>query len=284
MRKTIIIDDPREESFKFVMPLGRHYGEEDVNAWEKKVTVAVPHLNTIEPLKILVELMRLQTVKPYIMVVDTGSSPEVCDQLELMRAADLEIHYIRGHSYRHRSEPIAAAMDLAQSLCRTDYLFHTHADCFPRRRDLLEYLSNSCNTGFPVVGYRMSPRDWIKGSAWKDCVGHVACMLYMPQIHRRGLTWSMQRAYALGYGHGSSGWPDTETAFGYAMKKADITPLWVGFERNYERQVDDNIDHCRSFTGSKMHSPEYYEKAKRWMAEATREAMERIKEWRALVN
>lgn len=251
---------------------------------EYNVTAAIPHLNTPGPLRIVIELLRLQTERPYIIVVDTGSSPENLAQLEAMRCEDVEIHYVAAHGYCHTSEPVAVALDLAQALCRTKYMFHTHSDLFLRRRDFLENVLRMTNANTPVVGYRMSPRDWAT-TEWEWMVGHAALMLYMPSIHRIGATWSMQRmheAYDIPWDN-KGGWPDTETGFNYVLRDHGVKPVFLGHDRNFERQVDDNIDHVRSYPGARLysaHSGGHLEKAENWMRDAMKEAIERINLWR----
>ena len=41
--------------------------------WDYKVTAAIPVMDTYESLKICVDLLNLQTVKPFIIIIDTGS-------------------------------------------------------------------------------------------------------------------------------------------------------------------------------------------------------------------
>jgi hypothetical protein len=278
------------QPFQHVAPLGTAevhpvYGRATKKPWDYEFTAAIPHLNTIESLRACIELVRLQSVQPYLMVVDTGSPPEVCSQLERMRGDDLEVHYIRGHAYRHSSEPVTAALDLAQTLCRTPHLLHLHSDVFFRRRDFAESLMRVCNANTPVVGYRMSPRDWITRE-WEWMVGHTASMLYMPSIHRAGVTWSMQRMhhqFAQPW-QVANGWPDTETGFNLALREAGIVPVFIGYDRNGERQIDDNIDHVRSYPGSKAYSAERYREAQRWMKHALVDAEDRAAEWRSLVG
>lgn len=278
--------------YSHVVPLGtpdipagiRTHGRALKKPWDYQVTAAVPHLDgtSIEPLIACLEVLRAQTIKPYLLVIDTGSPEHIRRELEALRAEDLEIHYINSHGYRHSSEPVMVALDLAQALCRTKLLFHTHSDCFLRRPDFVESLARVCNADTAAIGYRMSPRDWATRE-WEWMVGHTVLMLYMPTIHRVGATWSYQRAhYAFHYPwkndkHG--GWPDTETGFNCCLREAGIKPVFIGYDRNYERQIDDNIDHCRSFPGSKVTHSEYHENAKVWMQAAIKEAEERVNLW-----
>lgn len=274
------------EHFHHIAPLGcldidrKFEGRAVKKPWDYQITAAIPHLNTVPQLRAVIALLRLQTERPYIIVMDTGSPPDVCAELEAMRAEDIEIHFIRGHGYRHSSEVVCVALDLAHSLCRTSYMFHTHTDCFPKRRDLLETYMRMCNANTPVIGYRMSPRDWATDE-WKWMVGHSALMLYMPSIHRIGATWSYQRMAVQWHYPWQThpGWPDTETGFNCALRDAGIKPVFTGHDRNFERQTDDNLDHCRSHAGSKVYSPDHYQKMQGWMEAALSDAFQRVQEW-----
>jgi hypothetical protein len=251
-----------------------------------RVTAAIPHLETIQPLKMCIEVLRAQTERPYIMIIDTGSSHETCAELEMLRAEDVEIHYLKAHGYMHASEPVTAALDTAQALCRTEILFHTHADCFLRRFDFLEKYSSICSNDCPVIGYRMSPREWATDE-WQWMVGHTATLLHMPTIHRLGATWSMQRMHEqFGYPwtSGCGGWPDTETGFNNILREAGVTPYFIGDDENGKRQIDENIDHVRSYAGSYIYSRDnYHVKAAPWMVDALKDARGRL-DAMALVN
>lgn len=280
-------------TFRHVAPLGTadaHHvlGRAEKKPWEYALTAAIPHIGAIEPLRMAIRLLRLQTARPYIFIIDTGSSPADCMKLEAMRADDLEVHYVRGHAYRHSSEPVCVALDLAQALCRTKHLFHTHSDVFLRRRDFLGNMVRICNANTPAVGYRMSPRDWPMDDGrvtedWKWMVGHTALTLYMPSIHRAGATWSYQRTNCqFGYPwQAGAGWPDTENGFNHCLREAGITPVFIGHDQNFKRMTDENIDHIRSHSGTMIYAKDRHEEAARNMALAIVEAEFRAREWEA---
>lgn len=272
-------------AFRHIAPIGtaevhKVYGRAEIKPWDYALTAAIPHLDTLDSLKACIALLRLQTARPYLIVVDTGSPESVCAQLERMRAPDLEIHYVRGHGWRHSSEPVCVALDLAQSLCRTKHLFHTHSDVFLRRRDFLENMVRICDANTPAIGYRMSPRDWASND-WEWMVGHTALSLYMPSIHRAGVTWSFQRTNCqFGYPWVvADGWPDTENGFNHALREAGIVPVFLGHDRNFDRYQDDNIDHVRSYAGSKVYAQKRFEVADSQMRLAIVEAAMRAEEW-----
>jgi hypothetical protein len=250
--------------------------------WEYNVTVAIPCLDTFEQLKICIDLIRLQTEKPYILVIDTGSSEEEYSKIEQLRDEDLEVHAIRLNGVIHPCDFPAIAMDLAFSLCRTKYLFATHADCFLRRIDFIEHMLNLVKTKSPVVGYELSPRCH---DDWKGMVSHTASMYDMKIMDKIGFGWSLRRLSSYyditDYQPSPSRphWPDTEILGNYILRSNKIKPYLIGSENNFERKVDENIDHIRSFTSGKLYSKSYYEKAQKWYLSAKKEAEERIKNW-----
>lgn len=282
LRQIAAIASAYIDKFFLIAPVGtqdigrKWEGRLEKKPWDYKVTAAIPHLNTVEPLRACIAMLRAQCERPYIMVIDTGSTPEIKEELEGLRDIDLEIHYIHSHGWRHSSEPVCAALDLAQALCRTDFLFHTHADCFLRRSDFLLSLTRITTVATPVVGYRMSPRNWATNE-WEWMIGHTATMLYMPMIHQLGVTWSMSRmrdSFGVPIVTGN-GWPDTETGFNMALRSFGIKPVFIGHDINYERQIDGNIDHVRSYPGAQLYSEPMKAKQAGPMKIAIREATER---------
>ena len=224
--------------------------------WEYDVTAVIPVIDTVEPLSVCVEILRMQTIRPYILVIDTGSEHENLQQILSMHDSDLEVHCIRLNGSRHPSDSVCMAMDLAQSLCRTDYMFATHSDVFIRRRDFLEDLLSVCGEEdgkFPVVGYEMSPRSH---DDWRGMISHTATMYHRPN------------------------WPDTEILGNMILRQHDVRTKIIGHEHNFQRNTDDNIDHCRSMSLGMLYSKVYYDKAKPWIKEAISEAKERISSWK----
>jgi hypothetical protein len=269
------------DNFALIAPKNSGWqGTIEKKPWHYRVTAAIPHLDTIEPLRVCIECLRSQTERPYIMVIDTGSSRQVRDELEAMRAEDVEISFIARHAYRHASEPVTSALDVAQAICTTEFIFHTHSDCFLRRHNFLEYLTNTCSARNPVVGYRMSPRDWAT-DRWEWMVSHTTTMLHMPTMNRIGAQWSMRRMHEeYGYPYEleskCGGWPDTETGFNHILRDNGIAPLFIGFDRNHQREVDHNRDHVRSYAGSSIYSENYHQKCAPWMVAAMKEAKARL--------
>jgi hypothetical protein len=251
--------------------------------WDYKVTAAIPVIGTFDILKICVESLRCQTERPFIMVIDTGSTPEELKEIESLRAEDLEVHSIRLNGVEHPSDFPAMAMDLAFTLCRTQFMFATHADCFLRRKEFIAELLELTIKNSPVVGYELSPR---AHADWVGMVSHTATMFHIPSMDKIGFGWSLRRLANIynikNYKPNpmTPNWPDTEILGNYILRKYKINPLLIGKEENFVRNKDDNIDHCRSITSGKLYSPEYYEKATKWAEDAKKEALQRIDNWK----
>lgn len=251
--------------------------------WEYKITAAIPLSRTNETIKYCVELLRLQTIKPYILLIDTGSNDKEIEELKKLRDKDLELHCISLNSVRHPSDYPAMAMDLAFVLCRSDYLFATHADCFLRRRNFLESMLKLCKEKSPAVGYQISPRSH---EDWVGMISHTASIYDMKIMDKINFAWSLRklcRQYDIeDYTPNpmSPNWPDTEILGNYILRENNIKPFLIGEEENNSRTIDENIDHFRSYTAAKMYSPKHYEKALNWFEDATNEAKKRIIKWK----
>ncbi len=250
--------------------------------WEYEVCVAIPVLDTPETLQMVVELFRAQTIKPYFLIIDTGSLPDSWPKIEGMRAEDLEVHAIRLNGVRHPSDYPAMAMDLAMTLCRSPYMLATHADCFPMKKDLVENLLRLCKDISPVVGYEITPR---RHDDWVGMVSHTCTMLDMKEMDKIGCGWSLRRLATL-FGmedHSPNpdrpNWPDTELLLNYLLRDNDIVPFLIGKEENFSRNKDENIDHCRTLTSGLLYNKEYYKKALSWVDDAMGQARERLKNW-----
>ena len=257
----------------------------DKKPWDYGVTAVIPCINTPETLPICIEILRLQSIKPFIIIIDTGSIEENLKEIERLRADDLEVHIIRLNGVRHPSDYPAMAMDMAFSLCRTEYLFATHADCFLRSRTVLEDFIELCKTKSPAVGYELSPR---AHDDWKGMLSHTASMYHMPTMDKIGFGWSLRRLCNR-YGivdykpdPNKPNWPDTEILGNYIMKDHKITPYLVGPEGNQCRTLDENIDHFRSYGAAKMYSPGYFPQVSEWYHSAKKDALDRIDSWKRL--
>jgi hypothetical protein len=248
-----------------------------------KVTATLAHLETPHLLAPCIDLLRLQTEKPYILIVDTGSSLEVCARLEAeIRAPDCEIHYLKSHCYSHSSAPVGVACDLALALCQSEYLFMTHCDAFLRRRDYVAWLIALLELNDAgAVGYEMSPRDWITDQ-WRGMLSHTASLLHVPTMLRAGASFNFERGHhEFDLPRGDWAWPDTETTWNLVMQRQGVRRLLIGRETNHARHVDVNVDHPRSFASSSIYSESYNAEMAPQMALALNEARERAELWRA---
>lgn len=258
-------------------------GSDRKKPWDYRITAAIPALDTFETLEICIDLLRLQTERPYIMVIDTGSRGEQLEKMRKLQAPDLEIHFLQLNGVQHPSDFPAMAMDVAFALCRTEFIFATHADCFLRKRTFLADIMELAKTKSPVVGYEMSER---AHNDWKGMVSHTATIYHMPTMDKISFGWSLRKLchmYNIKDYKPSPlrpNWPDTEILGNYILRYQKIKPHLIGHEKNFSRQVDENIDHIRSYTSGKLYSPEYYQKAKEWFDDARKEALERIATWR----
>jgi DNA-directed RNA polymerase subunit RPC12/RpoP len=274
------------DTFSRVSPVGTGLKVEGAAAkkpWEYPSTAIIPHLATPEYLRVLIELLRLQTRPPYIVVVDTGSPFKVCDELESMRSDDVEIHFIRANGYCHTSEPVCVALDVGFARANTPLIFLTHTDCFPTKRNALEWLGDQVSETCPVVGWEMSERSWITDD-WKGIVSHTFTMLHSRTMREIGASWHMGRArdqLGLNAGYRQDGWPDTETAFAYCLRAAQVPVKLLGPEVNYERQVTDWWDHGRSLTGTRLYAAgsSKGEAVSAYAGDALAEAEARVNEW-----
>ena len=258
-------------------------GSNPIKPWEYKVTAAIPVLDTFEQVEICLELLRMQTTRPFIVIIDTGSTQDELEKIISLRAEDVEVHSLRMNGVMHPSDFPAIAMDLAFSMCRTSLLYATHADVFVRRRDFLESMVGMCDQSSPVVGYEISPR---AHEDWKGMVSHTATMYHMETMDKIGFGWSLGRlCNQFGISNHKPdprrpGWPDTELLGNYIMRQNDISPRLIGSEQNFERTLDLNIDHFRSFTSGKLYSRSYYRVVSEWYEDAKKAALERIDEWK----
>lgn len=281
---------PREE-FEVVPSRGGPWAWRGISKrkpWEYNVTAIIPVVQPDETLPIVIELLRLQTERPYILIIDTGSDPQKCEWLETLRAADVEIHYIKNHGTVHLAECVAMACDFGVARALTRYTFFTHSDCFVRDREGLRKLMELAENHI-VAGHQITER---KYEGWETEFGHTFLMCDQDELDRRGITWKMRRGVltpgAVPPGttdYTAEGLPphivDTERSFNRLLRAAGIPGHFTGGEKNWQRNKDKWIDHVRSLPGSRLYSDEYQAKAMQWLPAAVAEAKQRIVNWRA---
>jgi hypothetical protein len=250
--------------------------------WDYQVSATIAVLDAVEPLKLAVQLLQLQTIKPYIILVDTGSTPENYKEIEQLRSENIEVHSLKLNAVEHPSDFVAMACDLAGSVCRTKYMLWTHADCFLTRRDVIEELLELCDTENPVVGYRLSPR---AHDNWKDMFGHTLTMTEMSKYLEYRIMWNLKQ-FCNFYGfpnhkpdESRPNLPDTEYFANLIYQDCGVKATLIGDEENFKRNITDHFDHCRSFASGMLYAPEYYKICQTWMNDAMKDARARIKEW-----
>jgi hypothetical protein len=250
--------------------------------WDYRVTATLAVLDPGDSLEVVIDLLRAQTQRPYVIIVDTGS-----EWGNLMRlherfadSDDVEIHSIRSRAWRHSSAPVGASLDFALATCHSEFLYATHDDVFLKRRDYIADLIEIQKQKQAIaVGYEMSSREWLTDQ-WHGMVSHTATLFHVPSLLRIGASWSFERAHhQFGSTRSTQGWPDTETAFGLLLKSLGLWPVLIGQETNFERFEDDNLIHCRSFTGSKLYGPAHHQQATRWIDDEIIASRQRLAEW-----
>jgi hypothetical protein len=260
----------------------RWEGRIPVKPWHQPVTVAIPHLNTLDSLEVCVGLLRCQTIQPYILVIDTGSPADILEKLEDLRWTDCEVHYLRAHAWLHNSSPAAAAMDVAFALCRSKILVALHSDVYLKRRDSLEWLADMVYDQCPVAGWEQSPREGT--TAWQGSVSHTFTAFWMPKMRKIGATWGFERYYEY-TGIPDSwivGFPDTEQPINLCLELAGIQPLILGREPNWSLHRTEWFDHARALTGVRAYQDVGAEQRKtveKYAAEALADARDRLAKW-----
>jgi glycosyltransferase involved in cell wall biosynthesis len=225
----------------------------------------------METLPTVIRLLRGQTMRPYIVLIDTGSSSEQWQEVQALRAHDIEVHQLWTGGLYHSSAVVASALDLAVSLCRTEVLLFTHTDCFLRRRDAVEQLFRRISPEHPFVGYGITPRE--NADDWKRFVGHVWSGIHVPTIRSTAARWGHN-----GAAQTQANW-DTEYSFNRTLISAGIRPIPLGYEENWKRNVTPDYEHVRSYPLSALYRPDHHSKAQDWMKRALRAADARLWRW-----
>lgn len=238
-------------------PWGRHGCE-----------VWIPVIDPMDTLPLVLALLRAQSARPYIVLVDTGSTPEQWEQVQALRALDVEVHALHTGGMRHSSAVVASALDLAVSVCRQEHLIFTHQDCFLRRVTAVEELCALIEQ-YTAVGYGITPRPGVDN--WKTMLGHVWAGLFVPVIR--------QTRARFGHTDGTQAEWDTEYSFNCGLAREGITPHLLGWEENWQRNITPDYDHVRSWPLGKLYRPDHVASHRDVMAEAMREGWGRVKLW-----
>ena len=268
-------------------PIPQH-GVIEKKPWDYVCEAWIPILDTPDTLEYVIELLRLQTARPFIVLVDTGSTKENFEKVEEKFAdcEDIEIHRLRFKSVVHTSDYPAFAMDLAMSVCRTEHLFCTHSDVFLKSRNVLEELILLTDEYRPAVGYRMTPRDH---PDWERMVSHTCTMLHIPTMDHINAAWSLRKLcnkegleFVANHPKMGNNWPDTEILINYYLWENGYEAKLIGEEKNHERTDDHRIDHCRTLTAARLYSPQEAAKRQEWIDDAISKAKERIELWKQI--
>jgi hypothetical protein len=265
-----------------VEPRERFNSRSKRKPWDFDCEVSIPHYESLDTLPTVIALLRMQTVRPYIVIIDTGSSVETMMKLEQMRADDLEIHYLRFNGVKHISDFPAAACDLAFSIARNNVVVTMHTDVFLRKRTSLEELLRGLEIS-PAVGFQMTPRD---RPEWETTVAHTFAAFWMPTMDAIGAGWALRRACNLTLGdatHDINGtWGnmlDTETCLSMVLRDNGIAPHFIGTEQNFEQTIHPLCRHVRTLTGSRIYCQREAKAAEARLIEAMAEARQNLKEW-----
>ena len=249
--------------------------------WDHLITAVIPCLDHARETEICIRLLQLQSCRPHIILIDTGSTKAELRKLELLRRTDVELHIIRRAAIQHPCDLIASALDLGFSLADTPYVFTTHQDVFLRSRHFLQFLVDTIH-GLAAVGYQITPR---QHPTWHEELGHSATLWSLAEYDRLGLSWSLRRAARI-LGHGRPHNPttaldsiDTEACINTLLRFAHARVAFVGTEINFMRTLDENIDHCRSLICSSLYNPARHLAAQTEMANAIGDARRRIQTW-----
>jgi len=254
---------------------------------EYPLTVCIPYFDTPDLLRVTVRLWQLQVNRPFLLIVDTGSTSQesaiLLDQLQAERG--VEVARLGIHSaVEHLSDRVSIGMDYAFSRCPTEYLLATHVDVFPRHRDLVGKFLEACSATTPVVGWEMSPRGpgptgLTDGHLSDGIPGHALTIFHIPTMDRIGAGWTLRRAhhvYGLPRGHTEiHGWPDTEVCLGRLLDEHGISPVFLGRETNADLQETDDWVHARSSTVQLLLLRQYRDRR----ASAYLQALARLRDW-----
>lgn len=259
-------------------------GATPIKPWNHRVTACIPVMDFHEDVRLIIELLRLQTIRPYIVLVDTGSLPEHFLKMEELRADDVEVHRLALNGVLHPCDFPAMAMDVCFTTCRTPFLLTTHQDLFFRKRTVIEEMLPLAEKHH-AVGYHIS-----KERSHKDVsgmIGHQCSMFDIHAMDKLFASWSQRRLCNLfgfeDHRPGTCGqwFPDTELGINYHMRNAGLSPHIIGQEEIGQRFVDDRIDHCRAINTYSLYHPQYVDMAARWISAARHEAAQRISTWMA---
>lgn len=245
------------------------------------ITVCIPHLNTPELLEASVRLWKAQTVKPEVWVVDTGSKKPPTEA----RKFGAFVCEVPRCTPAHPLEPIAWACSAAMLRCKTPFVFFTHVDVFPKRRDLLEsFLGWMQATSSAVAGYHTWPRDHWPLDWWRGMVGHSLTMADARVLRANGVRWGYQEAVKkFGvFGERDAKHWDPEMTFNLHLRRAGLPILLLGQEAVHELVDDEWHVHLKGYPSARRFKgffPELEKRSEEWRDRFLPEALARAEEW-----
>jgi hypothetical protein len=219
---------------------------------EYKVTVAIPHRGTPRLLRLCVGFLKRQTEAPYICIADTGTSEAILPEVLALRDVGVEVHLIACNGTDHAVAAACYAMDTLLTVCRTEYLWCVHSDCFVTRRTMLAELLAMADGGKnPCIGYQTIPKPNSPGFDSSRMVSHTCTLLHVPTLDDLDVTWSMRRLQRQAKGRPVE--LDTEMALNYRLLDRGIRPIILGPETLDEMEIDANRVHLRAATARGMY-------------------------------
>lgn len=191
-----------------------------------------------------------------ILLVDTGTADHDYQQWRTacQRIQRVAVTKIKPSRPDYPSHVIAAAIDLGCDLATTSHVLLTHDDVWLRHRGVLRDLfRRMIRAATPIIGYQMSPRSHLTDE-WEGMISHTLTLIDLDWLRSEKLRWDMSAALPPAWsGAVRPGWPDTETAFGRAMKTRGIYPTFIGYETNNPHHQDPWITHRRSLTSHRLY-------------------------------
>ena len=144
----------------------------------------------------------------------------------------------------------------------------THDDVLLQTPTVLQHLlADHKSVGNIATGYEMSPRSHLT-EQWRGMLSHTLTMLDVHAVRRRNLRWSLRDALNNPeLDNRGEGWPDTETAFGLAIKQQMLDVTFIGHETNDQHFEDERICHRRSLTSHRLLWPELAQRDLVWQAD-----------------
>lgn len=220
------------------------------------ITVVIPTRYAPPTLAATLHTFARQDIPIAMQIIDTGTAERdyrpwrnACQRLP-----NVSVSQIQPTRPEYPSHVITRAIDVGCDLAQTPYIILTHDDVWLNHRSVLTNLfSTMVKANTPLIGYEMSPRSHVT-EEWRGMVSHTLTMIDRAWLQAEGLRWDMTTTLTNPNTDPTKpGWPDTETAFGRALNKRGIKPVFIGHETNDQHHVDSEITHRRSLTSHRLY-------------------------------